>query len=235
PPATLARLAGAAAVCASPLAYSGAAVRLAYVVPFLALLTTTVVLAGILLYSTRKLALAERRSRDLASQDPLTGLPNRRAFEHAVNEALARRGGEEAGSLAIAIVDLDNFKRVNDRHGHAAGDSVLRGIAAALGAAARDEDLVARIGGDEFALIVRRGGSGAVQSLGSRCIAAVERAAGDAGFGDCLVSATVGFALCPQHGNGLEDLLHAADEALMGAKADGKRTVTCARALRATG
>ncbi|HZO44640.1 MAG TPA: GGDEF domain-containing protein [Xanthobacteraceae bacterium] len=97
----------------------------------------------------RQLAVLEAR----ADVDPLTELPNRRAFERELARSLAyvKRHGTGA---ALLYLDLDDFKRVNDRHGHAAGDAMLRAVASVLGRHVRESDVVARIGGDEFALLL---------------------------------------------------------------------------------
>lgn len=89
----------------------------------------------------------------LARQDPLTKLPNRRALEEELSRAVARaaRSGEP---LSAVVLDVDHFKQVNDRHGHAAGDAVLAAVAARAGAALRAGDLLARIGGEEFAVLL---------------------------------------------------------------------------------
>ena len=88
-----------------------------------------------------------------ADIDPLTGLANRRAFERELTRALAyvKRHGINA---ALLYLDLDDFKGINDRHGHSAGDAMLRAVASVLGRHVRESDLVARIGGDEFALLL---------------------------------------------------------------------------------
>ena len=88
-----------------------------------------------------------------AERDPLTGIFNRRGFERELKRAAAhvRRYG---GSAALVYLDLDGFKPVNDRHGHAAGDVVLKAVAAALLASVRASDSAARIGGDEFAVLL---------------------------------------------------------------------------------
>jgi diguanylate cyclase (GGDEF)-like protein len=104
----------------------------------------------------RELAAARRQLAALeacADIDPLTGLPNRRAFERELGRSLAyvKRHGT---SVALLYIDLDEFKGINDRHGHAAGDAVLRAVAGVLGRHVRGSDLVARIGGDEFALLL---------------------------------------------------------------------------------
>jgi diguanylate cyclase (GGDEF)-like protein len=97
----------------------------------------------------RQLALLETH----ADIDPLTDLANRRAFERELARSLAyvKRHGID---VALLYLDLDDFKRINDRHGHGAGDAVLRAVASVLGRHVRESDLVARIGGDEFALLL---------------------------------------------------------------------------------
>ena len=88
-----------------------------------------------------------------ADIDPLTDLPNRRAFERELARSLAyvKRHGANA---VLLYLDLDDFKRVNDRHGHSAGDAMLRAVTSVLGRYVRESDIVARIGGDEFALLL---------------------------------------------------------------------------------
>jgi diguanylate cyclase (GGDEF)-like protein len=228
PRGTLLHLLGAVVVFASPFAYASAEARLEFSVRFIALVTTACVLVGIVLYNRRELAQAEQASRELASHDPLTGLPNRRAFERRVTGALRTMTLDPAAVMSVSIIDLDNFKRVNDVHGHAAGDRVLKAIASALTAITRREDSLTRIGGDEFALVAEGVDGTVSQALGERCVKAVEEAVAQAGYGDCEVSATVGYAIFPHHGRTLDALVENADSALMQAKSAGKRAVAAA-------
>jgi diguanylate cyclase (GGDEF)-like protein len=154
-----------------------------------------------------------RTQETLASTDPLTGIPNRRAFidrvAGAVNDAA---WGHQS---VVCLVDLDGFKAVNDAHGHAAGDAMLKAVGIALGAAVRETDTVARLGGDEFAVLadVSFGFSGEI--LAERLRAAVAEVGGPSG-----VTASVGVAeVAP--GDDVEDLMHRADAAMYLSKTAG--------------
>jgi diguanylate cyclase (GGDEF)-like protein len=227
-PGAVLRLVGAVAVCASPFLYSTADAQLLFILRFVALASTAGVLVGIILYNKRQLAQAEQVARELASHDALTGLPNRRAFTDTVGRTLQSASRPVVSPMSIAMIDLDNFKRVNDMFGHAAGDTVLQAIAAALHDVTRPGDFVARIGGDEFALVAHGVDTSVSRAISVRCVSAVEAAVAEVGYSDCAVSATVGFALFPYHGTTLDQLVEAADSALMDAKDGGKRRVCCA-------
>jgi diguanylate cyclase (GGDEF)-like protein len=159
-----------------------------------------------------------------ARQDPLTGLPNRAAFREACERAraLARRTEEP---LSLAILDIDRFKSVNDAHGHAVGDDVLRRVAAVLTEALRGSDLVARWGGEEFvALLPNTDQKGAVQSL-QRALEAM-RELRFTGKDGAPFSVTFSAGVIPYPANaGLEEAVNSADRLLYLAKVAGRNRV----------
>jgi diguanylate cyclase (GGDEF)-like protein/putative nucleotidyltransferase with HDIG domain len=146
----------------------------------------------------------------LASRDPLTGLLNHREFHEAVARELeeCRRHG---GSVAVVLLDLDDFKRVNDTSGHAAGDSVLLAAAEGMRGACRASDQAFRVGGDEFALVLPR-------SAGRDAIPVAERTAASMAGVDGRVSVSYGIAEWPADGPTKDSLLLRADERLYAMK-----------------
>lgn len=130
------------------------------------------VLTAALLLQLMALRLRRRIERD-AVTDPLTGLLNRRGFEAAAMREVMRRG-ELDGVLMVAVMDLDHFKRVNDRFGHQAGDRVLTGVAGVIGTTLRPAELIGRIGGEEFAIVLRMTSARDAGNLMERLRAAVE-------------------------------------------------------------
>ena len=157
----------------------------------------------------------------LARVDPVTDLPNRRRFEEELAATLRPRGdgGEPANVL---FIDLDDFKQVNDSLGHARGDKLLTAIARRLQAIARDSDLVARWGGDEFAILQRPvDGPDATARLAEAILREIRRPAFIDGY-EVIVGASVGSASAPQDGATPEAILSNADMALYAAKAEGR-------------
>ncbi len=150
-----------------------------------------------------------------AARDPLTGLANREALRGAF-EARRAAGGE----IALMLVDLDHFKEVNDTLGHQAGDALLEAVAGQMAALVRDGDVVARIGGDEFAVLLTA--DGGVRRVAEAVIAAV---ADLAIAYDVGVGASVGTARRPVDGDTYEELVAAADTALYVAKRAGRGRV----------
>ena len=167
---------------------------------------------------------AYRLSESLARHDALTGLPNRRMFAEMLDKAVSR-GRRGSVSYSVMIVDLDRFKPVNDIHGHAAGDEVLREISTRLGALSRAGDIVARLGGDEFGIILDcvapELASKAASALADRVITSISR---PISIGDQTVEvgASIGISNCPNDGTDSDTLLRAADMAMYRAKEEGR-------------
>lgn len=156
----------------------------------------------------------------LARVDTLTGLANRRSFNETLEAALGR-AQRSRKPLALAYLDVDHFKRINDSHGHGVGDEVLREFAARLEAGVRATDTPARLSGDEFVVILEEiGGRAEAERIGAKIVDAM-RSPFMTGAGPLQVSASVGIALS-RPGQDQEGLLAAADSALYAAKGRGR-------------
>jgi diguanylate cyclase (GGDEF)-like protein len=129
-----------------------------------------------------------------ADIDPLTDVFNRRGFERELNRAVAH-SARYGGSIALIFVDLDGFKSINDRHGHAAGDAMLRGIAASLRANVRTSDIVARLGGDEFAVMLWNATESGALAKAAALEAAIAARAVSWDTNDLFVEASAGVAV----------------------------------------
>ncbi|MCU1615095.1 MAG: diguanylate cyclase, partial [Frankiales bacterium] len=154
----------------------------------------------------------------LAATDALTGCPNRRAFLERLGGAIT--AAATGGRSAVCLIDLDGFKAVNDRDGHAAGDAALVAVTAALTGAVRESDTVARLGGDEFAVLADVSLTVDADELAER----LRNAVADAGR-RCGVTASVGVALVDR-ADDVNLLLHRADAAMYRAKTSGGNRVT---------
>lgn len=163
------------------------------------------------------LSLASERSadalREAARRDPLTGLFNRRAFESLLGQYLDR------GDIGLALVDVDHFKTINDRHGHAAGDLVLKAVSERLAEAVGSNGHVARIGGEEFALILPLVHADGARAAAERARRAVEACRVRHGGQDIGVTVSIGVAHARASA---DDFLESADRALYSAKAGGR-------------
>lgn len=191
-------------------------------------------LAEALALSEERLETISRLHEQLREQalcDPLTGLYNRRYLEEFFARELARVQREKL-PLALALIDLDHFKRLNDEYGHLVGDDVLKGVAQRLLDNLRSTDAVFRIGGEEFLLILP--GADA-QEAQARLQGIAELLAGSdlpTRGGHVRVTLSAGLAHWPQHGQSLDALLQAADSALYAAKRGGRNQVqTCSEML----
>lgn len=164
---------------------------------------------------------AEQNLRFVATHDPLTALPNRTMFGDRLSQALAqvRRYNRR---LSLLFVDLDGFKEVNDTFGHDVGDVLLREIAARLRACLREGDVIGRIGGDEFVVLIEEsGGPEQIALVARKILDTVARPVSVRGH-ECQVTGSVGISVYPQDGKDSQVLLRNADSAMYRAKELGK-------------
>jgi diguanylate cyclase (GGDEF)-like protein len=147
----------------------------------------------------------------LAMYDQLTGLPNRHLLEDRAEISFARHRRKPAQNCAILFLDLDGFKGINDIHGHKAGDAVLKAVADRASAVVRENDTVARWGGDEFIVLMDDADQSTLQQLMERLRSAIEAPVMFEGKA-LHVGVSIGMALCPALGGSLDDVLKIADQ-----------------------
>jgi len=174
-------------------------------------------------YSFRDLSdriAADQRIEALSQTDALTGLPNRCQLAERVARASARAVAG-SGGFALLLVDLDRFRAINETLGTAAGDQILRDVAQRLRGCMRLGDLVARVGGDQFAMLVQRADVPAAEAAARRLLDAV--AVGiDIDGAQFTLTCSVGIAMCPAHGRGVDELLRHAEAAMHSVKEAGR-------------
>jgi diguanylate cyclase (GGDEF)-like protein len=164
-----------------------------------------------------------------AFRDSLTGLANRARLQERLEHSLARLRGRSPDQCALLFIDLDRFKLVNDRFGHARGDRVLQVVAERIRACVRPGDTAARMGGDEFAVLLEDVGSqDEAQVVADRLLEALGRPI-DLGVAAPLVGGSIGLAMSGTGGDSAEDLLRSADVAMYAAKAAGRAQVVAFR------
>ena len=166
----------------------------------------------------------EQELRYLANYDTLTGLPNRTLLAERLGHAVirARRGGHK---VAVLFLDLDRFKHVNDSMGHAAGDRMLKAAGSRLRDNIRDGDTVARIGGDEFTVILEElADAGEAERVAQKLISAFEKPLELNDGQDVVISPSIGISIYPDHAQTPTDLLKFADTAMYQAKDRGRKT-----------
>lgn len=159
-----------------------------------------------------------QRVRRLADQDALTGLANPRTFRRRLAAGL-RAANRSQEPVSILVIDIDDFKQLNDCNGHAHGDRVLRAAARVLRQHAREADTAGRLGGDELALAARNTGPAEAGALSARLLDAFARE---------HIAVSIGVATSPAHGRAADALINAADAALLDAKGRGKRRFSVA-------
>jgi diguanylate cyclase (GGDEF)-like protein len=214
-------------VAGTPLLYDSKATENAFVPRYLALVASFLAATWVMVGLKRRLVDAEARQRDIANRDPLTGVGNRRAFDAILHRELAARtdpaGRREADAspLALLILDLDDFKGINDEHGHQVGDAVLCGAASRARGILRSTDSLARIGGDEFAVIAPGAHGEGAQRMAEAIRTAVGLRESDAP--GPIPSASIGWAVFPEDGSDYGTLMRAADERMLRLKGNGKQ------------
>lgn len=155
---------------------------------------------------------------DLAFRDAVTGLGNRKAFDEQLPAAISR-----CERIALLYIDLDKFKQVNDRFGHAVGDDLLNAVGERLRSSLRQPDQAFRLGGDEFAVLLEEAEPAQAESLGMRLLRVLGNAYGLAGQHIDFVTPSIGIALYPQDAKDADALTHAADIAMYQAKQERNR------------
>ncbi|MBL8416575.1 MAG: diguanylate cyclase, partial [Propionivibrio sp.] len=171
-----------------------------------------------------ELAISNQRLGNAAMTDVLTGLPNRRAGIEAldINWSASRRTGQPVAAL---MIDIDFFKSINDRHGHAVGDRVLQEVAKALQIAARKDDSVSRIGGEEFLMVCHDTGSRAALLAAERLRKMVKALTISIAGADIQTSVSIGVAIRKSGMEEASNMMRAADKALYAAKNCGRDRV----------
>lgn len=177
---------------------------------------------------TEELAKANRQMEAIALTDVLTGLPNRRHAMRCLGLAW-EESIKESTPLACMMIDADGFKQINDNYGHDAGDEVLRQLSRSLQYSVRTDDIVCRLGGDEFLVICPRTPPDGAAQLAEKMRLAIAALRVPAGSGEWHGSISIGVAGRKAGMGSIEELIKAADEGVYIAKKNGRNCVTCSR------
>lgn len=217
-------------VAGAPLIYDPNAIHDAFLPRYIALAIGFLAATWVMVGLKKRLVAAEVRQREFANRDPLTGIGNRRYFDATMMAELERRSRPygrrrlDTSPLALLILDLDDFKGVNDRHGHQVGDAVLQELTARVLSVLRSTDTLARIGGDEFAVIAPGAQGDNAAGLAEAVRAAI--VLGDRRDGIPAPSASVGWAVFPDDGQDFETLMRSADDRMLRIKRSDPRRET---------
>ena len=163
---------------------------------------------------------ADQRIEELALTDALTGLPNRRQLADKV-AAAALRSRQHGQGFALLVVDLDRFRQINDSLGHDIGDRVLLDVTQRIQGCMRSHDVLARIGGDQFVVLVHDADAGAAESTARRVLNVVAQPCSVDGA-QFTLTCSIGVALCPLHGQTVDELVRHAETAMRAVKAGGR-------------
>jgi diguanylate cyclase (GGDEF)-like protein len=214
-------------IAGAPLIYDPDAISNAFLPRYLGLAVGFLAATWVMIGLKKRLVAAEVRQREFAHRDPLTGVGNRRQFDGMMGDELERRTrpfgrrDRDQSPLALLIFDLDDFKGVNDRHGHQVGDAVLQSVATRTLSVLRSTDTLARIGGDEFAIIAPGAHGEGAARLAESVREAVAAGTPDDDFP--TPSTSVGWAVFPDDGQDFETLMRSADDRMLRAKRNDYR------------
>lgn len=214
-------------VAGTPLLYDPEAIDNSFLPHFVALAVAFLSVTWVLVGLRERLLAAEHRQRDIAYRDALTGVANRRQFDATLRRELSHRfqptgrPATEETPLALLLLDLDDLKGINDNHGHPVGDAVLRQVAERAQSILRSTDTLARIGGDEFAVIAPGAHGEGARLMGEAICSAIGTHYSDSGTP--APSASVGWAVFPDDGGDVESLVRAADRRMLESKRSGDR------------
>jgi diguanylate cyclase (GGDEF)-like protein len=200
---------------------NAAALHPVQIISFIAVMATALLgsIGFVLMVKER----TDREIMHLAMTDSLTQAPNRRALMEQAGHALARRNGSP---LALLMIDVDHFKRINDTHGHPVGDEVLRKVAGRLAGRLRGHDFLGRYGGEEFCVIAPDTDHGGALTLAESLRETIAATTFNTECGELSVSISIGISLCPPNiMRGLKEVLAEADAALYAAKQAGRNRV----------
>lgn len=202
----------AALVSFAPLIYDPDGARES-LIRALVLAPTLILAGGAVAYLRERLEASEDRYRNLSERDPLTGVGNYRMLSVRVPKELGRHRRYRR-PLALMVIDLDDFKRINDSYGHQRGDYVLQEVGLALLAGVREHDIVVRQGGDEFAVVAPETDRNSADQLAKRLVSSITKISA----GGVTLGASMAYARFPDDADSLEGLLGVADARLRDAK-----------------
>ncbi len=206
--AVSAHVAFASVALAAPIAYMPESAR-DNLVRTLVALPTLVVAAMVVAYLRERLELGQHVMRQAAGRDPLTGVGNYRTLLERLDYEITRHGRHNR-RFVLTLLDLNDFKQVNEAHGHLEGDRLLRQVGRVLVETVRGQDTVARQGGDEFSVLAPESGSVDALALARRLQRSLRRVR----VGDSSLTTSIGYAVFPEHGTTPDALLAHADAAL---------------------